>query len=582
MTANPVPLPAQGGTMPAGTDALSWAQAPASTRRRAADHVVDILVQQGIRTIFGLPGGAISPVYDALMDHPEVRVVTCKHETMAVFAAAAHARATDGVGVVLVTSGPGVTNAVTGLASAYCDSLPVVLIAGEVQRAQFGRGALQEGSPYGLDVRGMLSSVTKATYELTSPQTVASLMSKALATARSGRRGPVFVSLPLDVARQPVDHPRLAAQASAQFVVDAPVLDEVTDLLAGAYRPLILAGSGVRWGDGPTQLLRLAERGGIPVATTPKAKGVFPESHRLALGIYGHGGHASAQRYLAMGVDVLLAIGSGLGEAATNSWNELVHASRAFVQLDIDAGQIGKNYRVDYGLVGPADVLMQQILHRLPKLRPLTTVRGVERLEIPPPSPAPVDRLDGALALRELQASLPDDTIYTVDIGDHMLLALHHLQLDRPDAFYFAGGLGSMGSSIGAALGVKLAQPGRPVVAVCGDGTISMSGTEILTARQNGLPVVYAALNDGRYGMVANGFQNAYGRGASFDLEPMDLAALAESLGALAITVRSPGAIAALDWPRLLAGDRPIVLNILVQNMKFGQFNDRIAERNGA
>ena len=169
---------------------------------RAADQIVEILSQAGVRTVFGIPGGAIAPVYDALLDHPEIRVVTCKHETMAVFAAAAYARATDSVGVVLVTSGPGVTNAITGIASAYCDSLPVLLLAGEVPRSQFGRGALQEGSAYTLDLRGMMQSITKASYELTTAESTAAVLGKALATARSGRRGPVFLQLPLDVTRE--------------------------------------------------------------------------------------------------------------------------------------------------------------------------------------------------------------------------------------------------------------------------------------------------------------------------------------------------------------------------------------------
>ncbi len=578
----PAPMPAleegegelvAGGMVEVAAEAAPILTAASRPKLRAADQIVEILVEAGVRTIFGLPGGAISPIYDALIDHPEVRVVTCKHETMAVFAAAAYARATDNVGVVLVTSGPGVTNALTGLASAFCDSMPVLLMAGEVPRSQFGRGALQEGSAYSLDVRSMVSPITKAAFELTNAQSAASLMGKALATARSGRKGPVFISLPLDVSRQVVDPPRIGAHVSAQFVVEATLLDEVADLLANAERPLILAGSGARWGRGPEQLRRLAERAAIPVATTPKAKGVFPESHPLALGIYGHGGHRSAQSYLASGVDVLFAIGTGFGEAATNTWNEQIRASRAFIQLDVDAYQIGKNYRADIGLVGPAEVLVRQLLERVPKGRGTSVPpRGLERMV---EGAAPEGAIQASRAIQELQAALPENSIYTVDIGDHMLFALHYLTLDRPDAFYFAGGLGSMGSGFGAAVGVKLGVPDRPVVAICGDGTVSMCGTEILTARQLGIPVVFAVLNDGSYGMVDHGFQNAYGRSRGFPL-PMDISKFAEGLGALAITIRSRGEIASLGWADLLQSNRPIVLNILTGPMKFAAFSDRI------
>ncbi|MHB8420061.1 MAG: thiamine pyrophosphate-binding protein [Myxococcales bacterium] len=575
------PASLTGGVVPAGGDALNWPvlpPVPAGKRRRAADQIADILVQNGVKTVFGLPGGAISPIYDALMDHPEVRVVTCKHETMAVFAAAAYARATDGVGVVLVTSGPGVTNAVTGLASAYCDSLPVVLLAGEVPRAQFGRGALQEGSAYSLDVRGMVSSITKATYELTNPQSAASLMSKALATARSGRKGPVFVSLPLDVTRQQVDPPRIGAQVSAQFTVEAPLLDEVADLLAGAERPLILAGSGARWGAGPQQLLRLAERGGIPVATTPKAKGVFPESHSLALGVYGLGGHASASGYLDAGVDVLVAVGAGFGEVSTNTWTDRIKASKAFIQLDIDAGQIGKNYRADIGLVGPAEILLRQLLERLPKARHLALVQRVKRDEAEHAGAGALGPIKPQRALWELQQKLPSDAIFTVDIGDHMVFALHHLQLDRPDCFYYAPGLGSMGSGLGAALGVQLADTDRTVVCVCGDGTISMCGTELLTASQQGLPIVYAVLNDGGYGMVDHGFQNIYGRSMGFSLEPLNLAGFAEQVGARSVIVQRAKDILNVDFAAARAERRPLLLDIRTGGATILPFRDRIKE----
>jgi acetolactate synthase-1/2/3 large subunit len=571
-----VTAPARGPTPDAPAPAAP-PQPRKEHRYRAADQIVEILYKQGIRTVFGLPGGSISPIYDALLDRPEIRVVSCKHENMAVFAAAAYARATDSVGVVLVTSGPGVTNCLTGLASAFCDSMPVLILAGEVPRAQFGRGALQEGSPYSLDVRSMVQRITKSATELTNSQSAGTLLGKALLMARSGRRGPVFLSLPMDLVRGPVSPPRIAAHVSSQFTVEAPLLDEVADLLAGAERPLLMAGSGARWGDGPTQLLRLAERGGLPVITTPKAKGVFPESHKLALGVYGHGGHPSASSYLEGGIDVLFAVGTGLGDAATNSWNQHIKASRAFIQLDVDAAQIGRNYRADIGLVGPAEVLMRQLLERLPKNRRLSPVRHVERFSDASLSVGrPSEAIKPQRAIWELQEALPADTIFTVDIGEHMLFALHYLQLELPDCFYFAGGLGSMASGLGAAFGVKLAKPERPVVCICGDGTLSMSGTEILTAVQEQLPIIFAVFNDGRYGMVDNGFNAVFGRTRGFGLQPLSVSGLAESLGARAIPVNHAGDILSLDFAGIQAERRPVVLDIAIDPNEAMPHSDRL------
>jgi acetolactate synthase I/II/III large subunit len=553
----PLSLPIKGAVAPMIS--------PRPVYPRAADQIVQFLLQNGVNTVFGLPGGPLFPIYDALMDCPGIRVIDCKHETMAVFAAAAYARATESVGVVLVTSGPGITNSLTGLASAFCDSLPVLMLAGEVPRSQFGRGALQEGSPYSLDVRAMVHSITKATFELTNSRSTGAVMGKALATARSGRKGPVFVSLPLDVTPERVDPARIEAQVSSQFTVEANLLDDVADLLASADHPLILAGSGVRWGRGTEQLLRLAERGSIPVATTPKAKGVFPESHPLALGIYGYGGHPSTRKYLESDVDVLFAVGTGFGEVATNTWNQVIKASKSFIQLDIDAAQIGKNYRVDVGLVGPAEVVLRNLLERTPKRSRLLVVRGVERFTDPSIPPADLlAQIGPPRALWELQACLPKDTIYTIDSGEHTMFGLHYLTLDRPDCFYFAGGLGAMGSGLGAALGVKLGCPDRPVVCICGDGSIPMNGGEILTAAQQKLPLIVAVINNGGYGMVENGLRHLYGRAHSFGTAPLDICAFARGLGARAIRIERPGDILAAGLEAALAEGTPIVLDIAV------------------
>jgi len=528
---------------------------------RVANQLVGVLVEQDIRAVFGVPGGAISPVYDALLDEPRIQVVNAHHEASAVMAAAAYARATGKVGVVLVTSGPGVTNAITGIASAFCDGLPVVVLGGEVPRKNFGRGALQEGSPYTLNLVGMLKSVTKSSAEVISADGAASALRRAMSIANHGRKGPVFLSLPLDVQTTRTAVTRMTINVGSSFQLDRPTLNAAVNRLLTAKRGMILAGSGVRFGHGPEALLRCAERYALPVATTPKAKGVFPESHPLSLGIYGHGGHPSAAEYLESGVDVLLAVGTSFGDAATNSWTEHFRHQTCFIQIDVDGTQIGKNYTADIGILGSAEYVLDAFAELAPPARPTRPAYG--RRFFKPPDLCDAGPLKPQRALWELQQLMPSSTAYSCDIGEHMMFVLHYLSVDDPKAFYLSSGLASMGSSLSSAVGVKLADVDRPVVAICGDGTISMSGLDIATAARLRQNIIFMVMNDGRYGMVEEGHQAIYGRTPAFPVE-LDIPALAKGLGARCFTISQPGELLALGTNTLLEGSRPTVLNVLI------------------
>src|SRR5439155_417685 len=240
-----------------------------------------LLAGAGVGVVFGRPGGAISPVHDAMLDST-MRVITTRHESGAMFAAAGYAQCTGKLGVVAVTSGPGALNAMTGLASAWCDGLPVLLLVGEVPRATHGKGVLQDGSAHGLQIVEMARHVTKLAVEVPRPSALPHLIRRAIATALSGRRGPVLMTLPLDVMIAQVTPPRTGGSVAMTAMVGPEILDEVAELVLEAKRPLILAGSGVRADGAPVRLRAVAERLDCPVATTPKGKGVFPERHPLA------------------------------------------------------------------------------------------------------------------------------------------------------------------------------------------------------------------------------------------------------------------------------------------------------------
>jgi acetolactate synthase-1/2/3 large subunit len=527
---------------------------------RVADQIVRVLRDAGVNTLFGVPGGAIAAIYDALLDEPRIRVINSRHESSAVFAAAAHARATGSVGVVLTTSGPGVTNAITGIASSFCDGLPVLVISGEVPRKNYGRGALQEGSPYHLNLVAMLKHVTKWATEVTSPDSAVAAVRKGLATAASGRRGPVFVSIPLDLQGATTSVPRVSLNVDARFEVDRSMLHASVNALLTAQRPLILAGSGTRWSDGPAALLELAERFQVPVATTPKAKGVFPETHALSLGVYGLGGHPSAKQYLEAGIDILFAVGTSFGDLATDGWSDRLRPSKTFIQIDIDSAQIGRNYPADLGLVGSAGTLMSSVAALAPPARPVRASPGRQQ-HTEPALLIDGDKIKPQRALWELQQLMPASTAYACDIGDHTLWALHYLTIDQPDAFFLSSGLASMGSSLGTAIGLKLADPHRPVVVVCGDGTLSMNGLDVADAVQNDLNIVYLVLNDGRYGMVENGHRAIFGRTPEYPLHG-SITGFARGVGARTVAVRQPGELLALGTRELIGHSSPLVIDV--------------------
>jgi len=533
---------------------------------RTADALVDILVAAGVEVVFGLPGGAISPIYDALVDHPSVRMVTTRHESGAMFAAAGYAHATGRLAVVLVTSGPGVLNAFTGLASANCDGLPVLLIAGEVPRNRFGKNALQEGSAYELDVIHMAKGVTKMAAELHDANGAPVLLRRAIATALSGRRGPVLLTLPVDVATARIDAPRISLSPRVELGLERDAVECAARALEAARRPVIFIGAGTRWDGAPALVRELAERLQVPVMTTPKAKGVFPEDHPLSLGVFGFGSHPSTGEYLKDGIDLMLAIGTGLSEVATSGWSPLLLPKGPFIQIDTEASQMGRSYPVTLGIVGTASRVLGAMLETLPPTRRPARHFGVRRHDDGATLLCgPEGRISPQRALYELQQVMPADTLYCCDIGEHMLFAIHHLRITDPHAFTLMIGLGSMASGLGAATGVKLARPDRPVVAICGDGCFSMGLSEIGTAVRERIPFVVAVLNDRRFGMVEIGHQAIYGRSPEFPAGPMDVSGLARAVGAQALTVEHPGDLLGLDLTRFLRA-APLVLDIRIDS----------------
>jgi acetolactate synthase-1/2/3 large subunit len=534
--------------------------------------LVDVLRDFGVDAVFGVPGGAISGLYDALLDRPDVRIITTTHETNAAFMAIGYALATGRPGVVLTTAGPGITNALTGLAAAYYEGVPVIHIAGEVPRTAFGRGALQEGSASGFDSVSIVRRVTKMAIMLERSGSAASVLRKALTTGFSGKRGPVFVSLPVDVGATQLEPQPIHGSVHSSFDVDGAAARDSVRELESAERPLLLAGAGMRDPTSRRALLRLAEHVGAPVAVTTKGKGVFPEDHPLYLGLMGFGGHSSVIDYLKGGVDVLVAIGTGLNDFSTNAWTPLLHAQRCFIQIDVDSAQLGRNYGIDVGLLGPADAVIGRMLeHRKEDHVPLPSLATlcVDRAE-----PSPKGMLTTADVALTMNDVCPADAIFTVDMGEHLGFALHYLRVRASGDFLTCLGFGSMGSGIVAALGYQLGAPRRRTYALCGDGGFLMFGNELVTAVRHRLKTTFVIINDSRLNMVHLGMTAQYGRTPDFSHDKVDFAAMARAMGATGVNVSSRDELAA---GLVLEAEGPLVLDVAIDPDVRMRDNQRVA-----
>lgn len=570
---------------------------PQQEAKRVSLALLDTLLDAGIDTVFGIPGSTISPLFDSLHERPQMRLITAKQETGCAFMAAGWAKATGRPGVVLVTSGPGVLNAVNGIASAFYDSIPLVLIAGEVPQTNFGRGALQEGSQHGLDVISIYRSITKMAQQIPSARLAPGLLRKALVTAQSGLTGPCMLTLPVDLAADSITVRPISGIVRSAGQIDEEICRMAADQLCHSRRPLIFAGSGAKTGTAAFWLKRIAEVLRAPVMTSLKAKGVFPESHELALGIFGHSGHPRPLAYLEEGVDVLMLIGCGLSDTSTFGWTQLLEPSRSLIQIDIDSGKIARNYTVDIGMVGDATVLLERIYKIV--VERVDFDRSFARreqllsfLERVPPYVDVEARSSGATPLHparavvDLQTAMPANTVFTVDIGEHMAFAVHHLSIDEPDGFSAHTGLGSMGSGIGAAIGLQAAHGAeRPVVAICGDGGFLMHGGELATCVTNRLPVIFAIFNDNRLGMVVHGSRQVYGRSLAYEHPNVDFARFAESMGALGVRIEHPAELTVERVAEWRSRRLPIVLDIRIdpeQSMPSNNARNALLQHFGA
>jgi acetolactate synthase-1/2/3 large subunit len=519
----------------------------------AMEVILQCIEDAGVEYIFGVPGGPLTPLYEALAHRNKVKHVLAKHECGAAFMANGYARVSGKLGVCCATAGPGGTNALTGIAASYADSVPVLLLTAQVPTSTFGRGAAQESTPFGIDLVQIYKPVTALSIMLSDEVQAQTIVPRAIRAAMTGRRRPVHINIPADLMRKhvPGRWSRLA-QFPTHAAVDAEAVRTGAELLFRARRPAILAGAGTLTSRASTELLRIADRFRIPVATTPKGKGGFPETHPLSLGVFGFSGHTAARDYLlSSGVDVLVVIGTSMGETASSSWDRRLQPRDALIQIDIDPREIGKNYPARVGVVGDARAALAELHRAMEDLaaqhpgdwRPtwLESVAHRRGAGLCPPSVEHSESLLPSRVVRILREALPDDAILFVDIGNCMLWGGHHYEVRKPYTYLLNTGLGSMGHGIAGAVGGKLGAPDKAVAVLGGDAAFAMSGMEVHTAVEQNLPIVWVILNDSGHGMVRQGERLLLERDISRSgySHMLDICALAEAIGAQGFRVTS-------------------------------------------
>ncbi|PQA85552.1 acetolactate synthase 3 large subunit [Hyphococcus luteus] len=544
--------------------------------KSGAELLLDALEEQGVEVIFGYPGGAVLPIYDALYERDTIRHVLVRHEQGALHAAEGYARSTGKVGVALVTSGPGATNAVTGLADALLDSIPVVCISGQVARPLIGTDAFQE-----CDTTGITRSCTKHNYLVKSAHGLPTIVHEAFHIARNGRPGPVLIDIPKDIQ---FEKDRYTAREDAQKrncivtpEISAHQIEQVVDLMRYARRPVFYTGGGVvNAGPEASKVLRdLAKATGFPVTSTLMGLGAFPASDPQWLGMLGM--HGSYESNNAMhDCDLMIAIGARFDDRVTGRLDAFSPNSRK-IHIDIDPSSINKNVPVDIGIVGDAGAVMQAMLDEW-KRRDKSEAHDKARIK---------DwwgQIDGwrarksfayansgtfikpQYAVERLYALTRDKDVYvTTEVGQHQMWAAQHFHFEEPNRWMTSGGLGTMGYGLPAALGVQAAHPDALVIDIAGDASVQMTMQEMSAAIQHELPIKIFILNNAYLGMVRQWQELLHGGRYSHSYSDSlpDFVKLAEAYGGHGIRATDP---AELDEKimEMIASPKPVLFDCVV------------------
>ena len=540
------------------------------TTMTGAQSLVASLEAVGVEVIFGIPGGAILPAYDPLFDS-KVRHILVRHEQGAAHAAEGYAMATGKVGVCMATSGPGATNLVTGLADAYMDSVPIVAITGQVNSAFIGTDAFQEA-----DIRGITFPITKHNFLVTKPEDIPSAIAAAFEIAGTGRPGPVLVDISKDALQKKTEF-------SWTGEVDLPgyrptirphirQVQQAAKMIAEAQRPVLVIGGGVSKAGASAELADVVAKTGIPVVTTLMARGVFPDSHPLNMGMPGMHGAVAAVGALQR-CDLFIAIGMRFDDRVTGQLDSFAPDAKV-IHCDIDPAEIGKNREADLPIVGDAKLMLAELGKLVdssamqdlgPWVSYLTNLQEKYPTDAGDPSD---DYLLPQEVIKRIGELSGPDTIFATGVGQHQMWAAHFLPHEQPHKWLTSGGAGTMGYCVPAAMGAKVGQPDAVVWGIDGDGCFQMTNQELVTCALNNIPIKIAIINNGVLGMVRQWQTLFYeGRYSNTDLHTArlpDFVKLSEAMGCVGLRAETPAEVDMVIKQALEINDRPVVVEFVV------------------
>ena len=537
-----------------------------------AEIVVQALKDEGVEHVFGYPGGAVLHIYDAIFQQEDVKHVLVRHEQGATHAADGYARATGKVGVALVTSGPGATNAVTGIATAFMDSIPMVVLTGQVPKPFIGSDAFQE-----VDTIGITRPCVKHNFLVESLDTLAETIKKAFYIASTGRPGPVVVDIPKDMTDPNIKikyvYPKTIGMRSYNPVIKGHLgqIKRAIDLILKAKRPVLYTGGGVIQGDASKELIELTKTLNLPITNTLMGLGAYPASDRQFLGMLGM--HGTYEANMAMHeTDVLIAVGARFDDRVTGHVEKFCPDAK-IIHIDIDPASISKNVRVDIPIVGNVQLVLKDMLRvlkersdisldladwwqQIDKWRSMNCL-GYDRNS---------EMIKPQFAVEMLHKVTKGDAFITSDVGQHQMFAAQFYPFDKPRRWINSGGLGTMGFGLPAAMGVKMAYPDAEVACVTGEASIQMCIQELATCSQYDLPVKIILLNNGYMGMVRQWQEFFYdGRYSHSYVDALpDFVKLAESFGHVGMQVKNPADLEGAMSEAFAMKDRLVFMDVVI------------------
>lgn len=523
-----------------------------------AEIVIECLKEQGVDTVFGYPGGAILNVYDALYKHSnEITHILTSHEQGASHAADGYARATGKVGVCFATSGPGATNLVTGIATAYMDSIPVVAITCNVGVSLLGKDSFQE-----IDIAGVTMPITKHNYIVKDVKNLADTIRSAFTIARTGRPGPVLIDIPKDVTANKCDYEKIEVNPAniTRVDVDPAEIDVAVDMIKASKKPFIFVGGGAVLSGASEVLKEFAHKIDSPVTDSLMGKGAFPGTDELYTGMLGmHGTKTS--NFGVSKCDLLVVVGARFSDRVTGNASKFANNAK-ILQIDIDPAEIDKNILTDASIHGDIKEVLELLNERLEQQEHQEWKAQINEYKEKYPLTYHPDVLTGPFVVEEIYRQTNGDAIITTEVGQHQMWAAQFYKYTKPRTFLTSGGLGTMGYGLGASLGAKTGMPEKTVVNIAGDGCFRMNMNEIATAVRHNIPIIQVVINNHVLGMVRQWQNLFYGQRYSATVlnDAVDFVKLAEAMGAVGIRVTSQDEFKDAFANALTMG-RPVVID---------------------